>query len=60
MNFPLTEIEIKLKNLKLPWFSKGLKKSSKPKQWLYIKSLSKKSDQSEEKYKRYKILFEKL
>ena len=36
MNFPLTEIEIKPKNLKTPWFSKGLKKSSKTKQRLYI------------------------
>ena len=36
MNFPLTEIRIKPKNLKMPWFSKGLKKSSKPKQRLYF------------------------
>ena len=53
-NFPLTEIEIKPKNLKTPWFSKGLKKSSKTKQRLYIKFLKSKSAESEEKYKNYK------
>ena len=60
MNFPLTELEIKAKNLKTPWFSKGLKKSSKTKQRLYIKFLKNKSAESEEKYKNYKNLFEKL
>ena len=37
VHFPLPEIEIKPKNLKNPCFSKGLKKSSKPKQRVYIK-----------------------
>ena len=37
VNFPLTEIEIKPKDLKMPWFSRELKKSSKTKQRLYIK-----------------------
>ena len=60
LNFPLTEIEIKPKKLKTPWFCKRLKKSSKTKQRLYIKFLSNKSSESEEKYKNYKILFEKL
>ena len=60
MNFPLTETEIKPKNLKTPWFSKGLKKSSKTKQRLYIKPLKMKSAESKEKYKNYKNLFEKL
>ena len=60
MNFPLTEIEINYKNLKKPWFSKGLKKSSKTKQRLYIKFLKNKSAESEEKLKNYKNLFEKL
>ena len=49
VNFPLTEIEIKPKNLKTPWFSKGLKKSSKTKQRLYIKFLKNKSAKSEKK-----------
>ena len=60
MNFPLTEIEIKLKNLKTPWFSKGLNKSSKTKQRLYIKFLKDKSTESEKKIKNFKNLFEKL
>ena len=37
VNFPLTEIKIRHKNLKTPWFSKGLQKSSKTKQILYIR-----------------------
>ena len=59
MNFLLTEIEIKPKNLKAPWRSTGLKKSSKTKQRLYVK-LKQKSTESEKKYKIYKIFFEKL
>ena len=51
MNFPLTEIVIKPKNLETPWFSKELKKSSKTKQRLYIKFLRYKSAESEERYK---------
>ena len=47
VNFPLTEIEIKPKNLKMPWFSKELKKSSKTKQRLYINFLKNKSAESE-------------
>ena len=60
MNFPLTEIEIKPKNLKTPWLSKGLKKSSKTKQRLDITFLKIKSAEFEEKYKIYKNIFEKL
>ena len=60
MNFLLTEIEIKPKNLKTLWLSNGLKKSPKTKQSLYIKLLKNKSAESEEKYKNYKKLFEKL
>ena len=56
----MTEIEIKPKNLKTPSFSNGPKKSSKTKQRLYIKFLKNKSAESEEKYKNYKNLFEKL
>ena len=56
----MTKIKVKPKNLKTPWFSKGLKKSSKTKQRLYIKFLKNKSAESEEKYKNYKNLFEKL
>ena len=60
MNFLLTEIEIKPKNLQTLWLSNGLKKSPKTKQSLYIKLLKNKSAESEEKYKNYKKLFEKL
>ena len=60
MNFPLTGIEIKPKNLKMPWFSKGLKKPSKTKKSLYITFLENKSFESEEQYKNYKNIFEKL
>ena len=60
MNFLLTEIEIKPKNLKTLWLSNGPKKSPKTKQSLYIKLLKNKSAESEEKYKNYKKLFEKL
>ena len=49
VNFALTELEIKLKNLKTLRFSKGLKKSSKTKQRLYIKFLKNKSAKSEKK-----------
>ena len=49
VNFPLTEIKIRQKNLKTPWFSKGLQKSSKTKQRLHLKFLKNKSPESEEK-----------
>ena len=47
-------------NIKSPWISKGLKKSSKKKQKLYIKFLKTKTLEDEFKYKTYKSLFEKL
>ena len=49
VNFPLTEIKRKPKNFKTPWLSKGLQKSSKTKQRLYLKFLKNKSPESEEK-----------
>ena len=59
-HFPLKDFQIKVKNLEAPWISKGLKKSSKQKQKLYIKFLKNKSIQNERIYKDYKHLFEKL
>ena len=59
-HFPLKDFQIKVKNLEAPWISKGLKKSSKQKQKLYIKFLKNKSIQNEQIYKNYKHLFEKL
>lgn len=59
-NFPITKINIRQKDLKSPWMSKGLKKSSKRKQKLYIKYLKKKSAKAELEYKTYKNMFEKM
>ena len=60
VNFSLTEIDIKSKKFKTPWFSKGLKESSNIKQRFYIKFLKNKNAEPEEKHKNYKNLFEKL
>ena len=59
-NFPKREYILKDKDNKSPWISKGLKKSSKKKQRLYIKFLKTKTPEDEFKYKTYKSLFEKL
>ena len=59
-NFPLKEYTLKNKDIITPWMSKGLKKSSKLKQKLYIKYLKKKSTHNEVTYKNYKNLFEKI
>ena len=59
-NFPVYEYILKDKDNKSPWISKGLKKSSKKKQRLYIKFVETKTREDEFKYKTYKSLFEKL
>ena len=59
-NFPIREYILKDKDIKSPWISKGLKKSSKTKQRLYIKFLKTKTLEDESKHKNYKRLFEKL
>ena len=59
-HFPLKNYKIKQKDIQSPWISKGLKKSSKQKQKLYVKFLKTKSPESEIIYKDYKNLFEKL
>ena len=59
-NFPINEYNLKTKDLNNPWMSKGLKKSSKLKQKLYIKFLKNKTLQNEETYKNYKNLLKKL
>ena len=58
--FPIREYILKDKDIKYPWISKGLKKSLKKKQKLYIKFLKTKTLEDEFKYKTYKSLFEKL
>ena len=59
-HFPLKDFQIKVKDLQAPWISKGLKKSSKQKQKLYIEFLKNKSTQNEQIFKNYKHIFEKL
>ena len=59
-HFLIEKKKIKTKDLKTPWLSKGLKKSSKRKQKLYIKYLKTKTYEAETQYKDYKNLFEKL
>ena len=59
-NFPVRTKQIKLKDLKRPWITKGIKKSSRKKQRLYIKFLKSKTSKSETEYKNYKNLFEKI
>ena len=60
INFPIREYILKDKDLRSPWISKGLKKSSKKKQRLYIKFVKSKSPEDGLNYKTYKRLFEKL
>ena len=59
-NFPIREYILKDKDIKSPWTSKSLKKSSKKKQRLYIEFLKSKTPEDEFNYKTYKSLFEKL
>ena len=58
--FPKKEVKIRVKDLNSPWMTKGLLKSSKKKQRLYTKFLKNKTYENENKYKKYKNLFEKL
>ncbi|XP_065642266.1 uncharacterized protein LOC136073905 [Hydra vulgaris] len=60
MHFPIKEKLIKEKYLKCPWITKGIKKSSKKKQKLYIKYLKNRSEANLNVYKQYKNLFEKI
>ena len=59
-HFPLEEKFVKNKDLSSPWMTKGMKKSSKQKQKLYIKFLKHNTEASKIEYKNYKNLFEKL
>ena len=60
VNFSIWENILEDKDNKAPWISKGLKKSSKKQQKLYIKFLKTKKLEDEFKYKTYKSLLEKL
>ncbi|XP_065658746.1 uncharacterized protein LOC136083274 [Hydra vulgaris] len=59
-HFPVEEKEIKLKYLNCPWITKGIRKSSKTKQKLYIKYLKNRNETNVTTYKEYKNLFEKI
>ena len=60
LHFPIKEIQIKRKILLSPWITKGIKKSSKNKQKLYIRYLKSRTFVNETKYKNYKNLFERI
>ena len=60
VNFSIWENILEDKDNKAPWISKGLKKSSKKQQKLYIKFLKTKTLEDEFKYKTYKSLLGKL
>ncbi|XP_065675798.1 uncharacterized protein LOC136092005 [Hydra vulgaris] len=60
MHFPIKVKLIKEKHLKCPWITKGIKKSSKKKQKLYIKYLKNRNEANLNVYKQYKNLFEKI
>ena len=55
--FPIKKFRINKKNLRSPWITKGILKSSKRKQKLYEHFLKSKTLQNENVYKSYKRLF---
>ena len=57
---PKTKFKIKSNNKANPWITKGILKSSKPKQKLYEEFLKNRSIQNEKIYKNYRKLFEKI
>ena len=58
--FPEKEIKVTKKDLKNPWITTGIKKSSKCKQRLYEKFLKNRNSLNESEYKNYKKLFESV
>ena len=55
--FPLKKIKIKAKDLRSPWITNGIKKSSKRKQRLCNKFLKNRNEDNETEYKNYRKLF---
>ena len=51
---------IKGKYLNTPWITKGIRKSSKPKQRLFERYLKIRSKENEKTYKTYKNLFKRI
>ena len=58
--FPMNKMKIKTKDLESPWITKGIKKSSKKKQRLYLKFLKKWNEKTKKEYQDYKKLFESI
>ena len=58
--FPLKKIEVKRKSILSPWITRGIIKSSKRKQKLYLKFLRSKTYKNEKRYKNYKNTFERI
>ena len=58
--FPLKNIEVKRKSILSPWITRGIIKSSKRKQKLYLKFLRSKTYKNEKRYKNYKNTFERI
>ena len=58
--FPKQNIRIHKKDLQNPWITRGIRKSSKRKQKLYVKVLKNRNRKSELEYKNYKKLFESI
>ena len=59
-HFPLKKIKLKTKDLKSPWITAGIKKSSKRKQRLYTRFLKNQNQKNETEYKNYKKVFESI
>ena len=58
--FPKRKIKLKEKDLKSPWITSCIKKSSKRKQRLYEKLFKKRTEKNELEYKNYKKLLESV
>ena len=58
--FPKKRTRVKLKNLKNPWVTKGIARSSTKKQRLYEKCLKKSIPGNERIYKNYRRVFESI
>ena len=53
-------VTVKLKTLKIPWVTNGIKTSSKTKERLYDKFLKLKIYEHEKSYKNYRKLFDSI
>ena len=58
--FPKQNIRMNKEDLKNPWVTREIKNSSKRKQKLYLKFLSKRNSKNELEYRKYKKLFEPI